>query len=181
MVLHFHHDPKRVCAWTLQVHKLAWDLPPVRQTQGWFQVWAEQPPTRHSSCRNRAQHFYQRESCSNGAGYGEEGEDRGIVESLRLEKTSKITKSNPNASPPCSLCVSVPHLHRSGTPPWMSTPPPLWAVVPLPHHSFWEEIVPNIQSEPPLEQLEAINSPPITVIWEKRPAPTSQQPPLRQL
>jgi len=34
--------------------------------------------------------------------------------------------------------------------------------VPLPHCSLWEEIVPNIQPEPPLEQLKAITSYPIT-------------------
>ena len=48
------------------------------------------------------------------------------TESLRLEKTSEISKSNPN--PPHHAQQphpSVPHLHGSGTPP--GTPPPPWA------------------------------------------------------
>ena len=44
-----------------------------------------------------------------------------IMESLRLEKTSKITKSNLSPSPPCPL-TSVPHLCSSRTPPGMVTP-----------------------------------------------------------
>ena len=51
-----------------------------------------------------------------------------IIDSLRLEKTSKITKSNTN--PPNHAhwpCPSVPHLHGSWTPPGTVTPPPPWA------------------------------------------------------
>jgi len=33
--------------------------------------------------------------------------------------------------------------------------------VPMPHHSFQEEIFPNIQPEPPLARLEAISCSPI--------------------
>jgi len=49
--------------------------------------------------------------------------------------------------------------------------------VPMPHHSFWEEMFPHIQPKPPLAQLEAIPSRPITVTWEKMPylTPTSFQ------
>ena len=51
--------------------------------------------------------------------------------------------------------------------------------VPLPHRSYWEEILPNIQPEPHLMQLNTITSCPITVTWEKRPTPTSLQPPFK--
>jgi len=36
--------------------------------------------------------------------------------------------------------------------------------IPMPHHSFWEEIFPNFQLEPPLAQLEAITWHPVTLI-----------------
>ena len=41
--------------------------------------------------------------------------------------------------------------------PWTWTPPTPWAAVPL-HHSSLVEMFPNIQSEPPLAQLEVITS-----------------------
>jgi len=44
--------------------------------------------------------------------------------------------------------------------------------VPILHHSFCEEIFPNIQPKSPLVQLEAITSYPLTVTWQKRLAPT---------
>jgi len=52
-----------------------------------------------------------------------------IIESLMLEKTSKINKSNHQAMPamPTQPCPSVPHLHSPQTPPGMVTPPPPWA------------------------------------------------------
>jgi len=53
--------------------------------------------------------------------------------------------------------------------------------VPVHHHSFREEISPNIQPEPPLVQLKAITSQPIAVPWEERPTTTSPQPPFREL
>ena len=43
----------------------------------------------------------------------------------------------------------------------MGTPPLPWQPVPMPDHSFSKEILPNIQSEPPLMQLEAVASRPI--------------------
>ena len=48
-------------------------------------------------------------------------------------------------------------------------------------HSFMEEILPDIQPEPPLAQLEAIPFHSIAVALEKRPIPTSPQPPFREL
>jgi len=52
-----------------------------------------------------------------------------IIESLRLEKTSKIVKSNrrPNTTMPAKPCPEVPHLHSFWTPPGMVTPPLPWA------------------------------------------------------
>ena len=47
--------------------------------------------------------------------------------------------------------------------------------IPVPYRPFREKAFPNIQPESPLVQLEAIPSCPITVIWEKRLAPTSPQ------
>ena len=52
-----------------------------------------------------------------------------ITEPLRLEKTSKIIKSNrqPNTTTPTKQCPEVPHLHVFWTPPGMVTPPLPWA------------------------------------------------------
>jgi len=52
-----------------------------------------------------------------------------IRESLRLEKTSKIIKSNhqPNPTMPAKPSPQVPHPHGFWTPPGMRTPPLLWA------------------------------------------------------
>jgi len=58
----------------------------------------------------------------------------------------------------------------------------------LPDCSFCEQIVPNIQHEPPLVQLRAATSCPIAVTWEKRltrsvlsrPAKCSQLPDLQE-
>jgi len=52
-----------------------------------------------------------------------------LTESFMLEKASQIPKSNPNPPPSCPL-PAVPHLHGSGTPPEMVTPPHPWAAVP---------------------------------------------------
>ena len=49
-----------------------------------------------------------------------------FIESLRLEKTSKLTQSNQQPITPCPL-PSVPHPHGSWTPPGTVTPPPPWA------------------------------------------------------
>jgi len=63
----------------------------------------------------------------------------------------------------------------------MVTPPPPWAGHSNISALFLRRIFPNTQPEPPLAQLEAIASHPITVTWEERPIPTSLQPPFRQL
>jgi len=56
-------------------------------------------------------------------------EDQRIIESLWLEKTSKIIKSNhpPNTTLPIKPYPEVPHLHVFRTPPGMVTQPPPWA------------------------------------------------------
>ena len=53
----------------------------------------------------------------------------GIVESLMLEKTSKIIKSNcqPVTTMPSKPCPEVPYLHVFWTSPGMVTPPLPWA------------------------------------------------------
>ena len=52
-----------------------------------------------------------------------------ITESIRLEKTSKIIKSNhqPNTTMPAKPCPEVSHPHVFWTPPGMGTPPLPWA------------------------------------------------------
>jgi len=70
-----------------------------------------------------------------------------IIESLRLEKTSKMIKSNckANSTMPAKPCPEVPHLHVFWTPPGTGTPPLPWAACIMPDHSFSKEIFPNIQ------------------------------------
>jgi len=51
----------------------------------------------------------------------------------------------------------------------------------VPDHTFGEEMLTNNQPEPSLVQIEAITSHPISTTWEKRPTPTSPQPPVREL
>jgi len=82
-----------------------------------------------------------------------------ITESLRLEKTSKITHSDLN--PPLRahwLRPSVPHLHGPGAPPGTVTPPPPWAASASTSPLFLRRSVPNIQPQPPLAQLKATTS-----------------------
>jgi len=83
-----------------------------------------------------------------------------IIESLKLEKTSKIIKSNrhPTTTMPAKPCPEVPRLHVFWTPPGMVTPSLPWAVL---DHSFSKDFFPNIRSKPPLMRLEAISSCPI--------------------
>ena len=63
-----------------------------------------------------------------------------------------------NHVPKCHICTFFEHLqgwwlhHCHGQP------------VPMPDHSFSKEICPNIQSKPPLMQLEAIASHPVAII-----------------
>ena len=84
-----------------------------------------------------------------------------ITESLRLERTSKITKSN---HPPPRLLNHVPKCHVYT----VFEPLQGWGAHhcpgqpgPVLHNSFGEEIFPDIRSEPPLVQLEAVSSCPV--------------------
>ena len=54
---------------------------------------------------------------------------RKVIESLRLEKTSNIMKSNrqPSTTVPIKPCPEVPCLHVFQTPPGMLAPPLPWA------------------------------------------------------
>jgi len=61
----------------------------------------------------------------------------GVIESLRLEKTSKITNFNPSPIPPCPLTTSL----SATSPQFWNTPrdgdsPAPWAAEPLHHCSF---------------------------------------------
>ena len=81
-----------------------------------------------------------------------------IIESLRLEKTSKITKYDcqPKSTMPAKLCPDVPYLHvfehlqRWGLHHFPGQP------VPMLDHTSNKEIFPNIPSKPPVTKLEAI-------------------------
>jgi len=55
-------------------------------------------------------------------------EEKGVIESLRLEKISKIIKSNhqPNTTMPTKPCPEVPYLHGFWTLPGKLTPPLPW-------------------------------------------------------
>ena len=83
-----------------------------------------------------------------------------IRESFMLEKTSKITESNhqPNTTLTAKPCPEVPHLHSFWTGLRTVTPS---QPIPMSDHSFSKEIFINIQSKPPLTQLEAIAFRPI--------------------
>ena len=86
------------------------------------------------------------------------------TESLRLEKTSKNTKSNPNPSHHAHWpCPSVPHLHGSATLPRMVTPP----LPPVAVHTFGEEMFPSIQAQ--AETISFYSSPRVTVCGELHP------------
>ena len=105
------------------------------------------------------------------------------IESLRLEKTTKVIESNHqsittcplNCAPQCHISTFLEHLQGQ----WLHHLP--GHPVPTPHHSSWEEISHNTQTEPPLLQLKGNTSLPITVTQEKGVIPTSPQPPSRQL
>jgi len=93
-----------------------------------------------------------------------------------LEKTVKITQSNWPVHPHHMSANHVPqcHIHMilKNIQGWWLYHLPGY-LFPVPHHSFWEEMFPNIQPEPPLAQLEVSPSCPIAVTWEKRPTPIS--------
>lgn len=83
-----------------------------------------------------------------------------VIEPLRLEKTSKISLSNLWPTPPshaakCQVCSFSEHFQGW----WLNHCP--GQPVPMLNHSYSEEILPNIQLEPPLVQFEAISLYPI--------------------
>ena len=81
-----------------------------------------------------------------------------VLESLRLEKTSKIMKSNSQyiTTMPTKPCPKVSRLHRGW---WLHHFP--GQPVAMLDHSFSREIFPNIQSKPPLIPLEDISFCPV--------------------
>ena len=102
-----------------------------------------------------------------------------IMESLRLEKTSKIIKSNhqPNTTMPDKPCPELPHPHG-----FFFQHLQGWGLHhcpghpgPMPDRSFRKEIFPNIESKRSLTQLEAISSRPIKTKPEDFPLCTSWQ------
>jgi len=96
-----------------------------------------------------------------------------IIETFRLEKTSKFIESNrkPNtAKMPTPNCVPKRHIYTfQGW--WLHHFP--GQPVPVLYNPFREDIFPNIKSTPPLVQVEAVSSQPITCYLGKR----DQQPP----
>lgn len=91
------------------------------------------------------------------------------IESRRLGKTIKIIKSNhplTTASPPLSLILKS-HVHKS-----LKCLQELWLhqvflhPVLMPNYPYHEEILLDIQSKPPLVQLEAIAS--CLITWSLR-------------
>jgi len=104
-----------------------------------------------------------------------------IIESLRLEKTSKIIKSNPHPLCPQTVSYSATSTRFLNTSREGDYHPLPGKPILVPHYSFWEGAFLNIQPEPPLVQPEPSRSHSITVTWEKRPIPISLQPPFRQL
>lgn len=98
-----------------------------------------------------------------------------ILESRGLEKTSKWPR--PSVNPP-SLCSSlnhspvchfhIPSEHFQGR--WFQHLPR--QAVPMPYYPFREEFFPIIQSKPPMTQLEAISTHPVTChLWKETPLP----------
>ncbi|KAK4829093.1 hypothetical protein QYF61_002044 [Mycteria americana] len=103
-------------------------------------------------------------------GAGGEREEEGAAETRHDELT--ITPIH---------CLPVPwrgggREFGSEVEPWKKAGP-----VPMLDNPLGEEICPNIQSKPPLAQLEAISSFPMTCYLEKRRTPTSRQPPFRAI
>jgi len=104
-----------------------------------------------------------------------------LIELLRLEKNSKITKSTHQPTPPMptdhvpQCLISTVPAHLEGW--WLHHLP--GQPVPMHHHSSWEEMFPNIQPEPPTVLFEAITSHSTT--WEQRLNSTLPQPPVREL
>lgn len=84
---------------------------------------------------------------------------------FRLGKTPKTTNHQPlpnTTSPPLNhVPTSLIYRQRWG----LHHPGQL---IPLPHHPSYEEILPDTQSKPPLAQLEAIISHPITCHLKKK-------------
>lgn len=83
-----------------------------------------------------------------------------VTESFRLEKTFRIINSNHHLTPPISPLTHVPKHHISTS---LEHPQGWWLhhfpemPIPLPGHSFHEEILPDTQPKPPLVQFDAIS------------------------
>ena len=103
----------------------------------------------------------------------------GTLESFWLEEALKITESNryptPALPPVPENLISV-----CPTPPGMVTPALPWAACSNAPQPFGEEIVPQIQPQPPLAQLEAVSSCPGACSWGAEPDPPWLQAPFRQ-
>jgi len=107
----------------------------------------------------------------------------GGVEAVGVEKAAEVARSGRRPAPPC-LIDRLLKCHV-----WaVFEPPQGWRLhrrpgqpVPMPEHFLSEEIFPNTQSKPPLMQLEAIASHPVTRYLGEETNPASPQPPFRQL
>lgn len=106
-------------------------------------------------------------------------EPKGIMEYLRLEKTSKIIESN--LSPNTTMTTKLQHWVPSPVS-WtllrLATPLPSWMMF---NHSFREEIIPYVQPEAPLVQLEAMSPHPVAGCLVGEMSPIWPQPPFMWL
>ena len=101
-----------------------------------------------------------------------------ITESLRLEKTTEITQSSHQPNTTISLSVTSTCFLNTSRGADSTNSHLEWAAR---SNAFRGEIFPNIQPQPPLAQLEAILSHPITITWEMRLTSALPQSPFREL
>ena len=86
-------------------------------------------------------------------------------QSLRLENTFKIIQPIPTMPtdrvPQCHIFPLLEHPQAQ----WLHHPP--GQPVPLHYYSFWEEMFPNIQPEPPWHSLRPLHLFPSLATWEQ--------------
>ncbi|KAK4815156.1 hypothetical protein QYF61_017597 [Mycteria americana] len=164
-------------------------------TCGNVQHREDQGPLQHSGCmtcterRVRVQPalelVHSLIQCSTAANDGlSQQNDHRIIESFKLEKTLISLSPTINLAQPSPPLSHVPKHHVYTSFKYLQG----WRLnhfpgqpVPMLDHPFSEVKFPHIQSKPPLAQLEAISSRPITCYLGEETDPTSLQPPFRQL
>lgn len=78
-----------------------------------------------------------------------------IIGWVRLGKTLKSNPLLNTAKATTKACTQVLHPHITSIPPRLVTPPLHWAAVPGLGNPFDKYFFPNVQSNPPSEQLQA--------------------------